>query len=140
MKHIEPVGRKHDDCETCDKHPLFDLDDTVFIHGRDYTKEQILIALEIADDKVVDDYPHYFNVENGLFNLDTMQLESHRKEVYVTAQAGFSYDAAANASVFKEWLSEMLAFVLLSHQRPMEPMASLESASSLKEPRPSSLI
>ena len=50
MSNIKPVGRKHDDCETCDKHPLFDLDDKVFIHGRDYTKEELLVALEIASD------------------------------------------------------------------------------------------
>ena len=65
-------------------------------------------ALEIADDSVVDNYPQYFNVENGLFNLDTMQLEPHRKDVYVTAQAGFPYDAKAGAATFKQWLSEML--------------------------------
>jgi putative DNA primase/helicase len=65
-------------------------------------------ALEIADDLVVDNYPQYFNVKNGLFNLDTMQLEPHTKEVYVTAQAGFAFDAKAGASIFKQWLSEML--------------------------------
>lgn len=65
-------------------------------------------ALEIADDSVVDNYPQYFNVENGLFNLDTMQLEPHDKAVYVTAQAGFKYDAKAGAPTFKQWLSEML--------------------------------
>jgi len=65
-------------------------------------------ALEIADDTVVDDYPQYFNVQNGLFNLDTMELEKHRKDVFVTAQAGFAYDESANAPMFKKWLTEML--------------------------------
>lgn len=65
-------------------------------------------ALEIPDDTVVDDYPNLFNVENGLFNLDTMELEDHRKNVYVTAQAGFAYDAKAGAPTFKNWLAEML--------------------------------
>lgn len=65
-------------------------------------------ALEIPDDTVVDDYPNLFNVENGLFNLDTMELQPHQKDVYVTAQAGFAYDATAGATTFKSWLAEML--------------------------------
>ena len=65
-------------------------------------------ALEIEDDTTVDNYPQYFNCENGLFNLDTMQLEKHRKDVYVTAQAGFSYDDKANAPIFKDWIAKML--------------------------------
>jgi putative DNA primase/helicase len=65
-------------------------------------------ALEIEDDLVVDDYPQYFNVQNGLFNLDKMELEPHRKDVLVTAQAGFKYDPKAGAPVFKEWIASML--------------------------------
>lgn len=65
-------------------------------------------ALEIEDDLIVDNYPQYFNCQNGLFNLDTMQLEPHRKDVYVTAQAGFPFDAKAHAATFKNWLAEML--------------------------------
>lgn len=64
--------------------------------------------LTIEDETVIDDYPQYFNCENGLYNLDTMQLEPHSKEVYVTAQAGFSYDASATAPTFRQWLPEML--------------------------------
>lgn len=65
-------------------------------------------ALELEDDSVVDNYPQYFNVENGLFNLDTMQLEPHDKSVYVTAQAGFPHDKRASASNFRNWLAQML--------------------------------
>lgn len=64
--------------------------------------------LTIEDETIIDDYPHYFNVENGLFNLDTMTLENHRKNVYVTAQAGFKFDKTAAAPTFRKWLSEML--------------------------------
>ena len=42
---IRPKGRKHEDCEVCNSHPLFDLDEKVCVHGKYYTKEQILDAL-----------------------------------------------------------------------------------------------
>lgn len=64
--------------------------------------------LTIEDETVVDDYPQYFNVENGLFNLDTMKLEKHRKDVYCTAQAGFPFDALADCPMFRRWLADML--------------------------------
>lgn len=64
--------------------------------------------LTIEDESIVDDYPQYFNCENGLYNLDTMQLEPHRKNVYVTAQAGFAYDPTASATQFRKWIQQML--------------------------------
>lgn len=66
------------------------------------------VALEVSDDTKVDNYPNLFNVQNGLFNLETMQLEAHKKDVLVTAQAGFSYDPKAKAEKFREWLGTML--------------------------------
>lgn len=43
MVKIKPVGRKHSGCcKICEKHPLFDLDEKVFIHGHYYTKEYLL--------------------------------------------------------------------------------------------------
>lgn len=66
------------------------------------------VALEVSDDTKVDNYPHLFNVKNGLFNLETMELESHKKEVLVTAQSDFDYDPKANAPKFREWLATML--------------------------------
>lgn len=64
--------------------------------------------LTIEDESVVDDYPQYFNVENGIFNLDTMQLENHRKDVYCTAQAGFEYQPNVDCPTFRQWLADML--------------------------------
>lgn len=65
-------------------------------------------ALELEDDSIVDDYPQYFSVRNGLFNLDAMQLELHRKDAYITAQASFDFDPRANAPTFRSWLAQML--------------------------------
>lgn len=64
--------------------------------------------LELPDDTVVDDYPNLFNLQNGLFNLETMKLEPHDKKVYVTAQAGFDYDPKADCPQFRQWIANML--------------------------------
>jgi len=34
--------RQHENCNVCKEHPLFDLDDLVYVHGKNITKEQIL--------------------------------------------------------------------------------------------------
>jgi len=67
-------------------------------------------ALELPDDTVVDNYPNLFNLQNGMFNLETMKLQEHDKKHYVTAQAGFNYDPKAQAPNFKEWLAQMLVY------------------------------
>lgn len=69
-------------------------------------------ALELPDDTIVDNYPNLFNLQNGLFNLQTMKLQEHDKKVYVTAQAGFDYDPKAQAPNFKEWIAQMLVYPL----------------------------
>jgi putative DNA primase/helicase len=69
-------------------------------------------ALEIPDETVVDNYPNLFNVRNGLFNLQTLKLQKHDKNVLVTAQAGFAYNPKAQAPNFKKWLSDMLVYPL----------------------------
>lgn len=66
------------------------------------------VALEVTDETQVDNYPDLFNVRNGLFNLQTMELENHRKDVFVTAQSDFDYDSKASAPKFREWLATML--------------------------------
>jgi putative DNA primase/helicase len=62
----------------------------------------------IPDESAIDNYPRYFNLKNGLFNLDTMRLEKHNRDVLVTNQASFAYDPAANPVHFKDWISDML--------------------------------
>lgn len=63
--------------------------------------------LEIEDEDEIDNATQYFNLKNGLFNLDTFCLEKHNKAVYITGQAGFAYDPKATAPVFEEWLFKM---------------------------------
>ncbi len=65
-------------------------------------------CLEVPDDKEVDDYPQYINLKNGLFNLDTFELEPHDRNKLITAQASFAYEEDAVAEVFDVWLRSML--------------------------------
>jgi len=37
--------KQHEDCEYCKNHPEFNLSEKIFIHGKYYTKNQILKAL-----------------------------------------------------------------------------------------------
>lgn len=67
----------------------------------------VQVALEIEDDSVVDDYPQFINLKNGLFNLDTYQLEKHRKDCYITARCEFNYDPKATAPNFRNWIATM---------------------------------
>ncbi len=68
----------------------------------------VKIALEVEDDTIVDNYPQYINLKNGIFNLDSFQLETHRKDVYVTARCEFEYSRNATAPNFRNWISSML--------------------------------
>jgi len=38
-------GKQHEHCDYCRQHIHFSLDETVFIHGKYYSKEEILEAL-----------------------------------------------------------------------------------------------
>lgn len=43
------LGRKHKDCRVCNCHPLFDLDELVYVHGEYYSKETLLMFKEKAE-------------------------------------------------------------------------------------------
>jgi len=74
-------GRQHKNCKVCDTHVLFDLDDTVFVHGEYYTKEQILKNQEKA--KEWDKATTVKGYEEFLQNQETVELLKKRKEFYV---------------------------------------------------------
>lgn len=64
--------------------------------------------LELEDESVVDNEPDYINLQNGLFNLKTFQLEPHDRDKIITCQAPFAYDVDAVPEVFDVWLQSML--------------------------------
>ena len=50
----------------------------------------------------------YIPLANGLFNIEAMQLEPHRQDLYFTNQLGFEFDARATCPVFLRFLETSL--------------------------------
>lgn len=64
--------------------------------------------LEVEDETQVDNYPQYINLQNGLFNLESFELEPHNRDLLITCQAAFAYDADDAPVTFLSWLAKML--------------------------------
>lgn len=52
----------------------------------------------------------YINLRNGLYNLETNELEPHRADLYLTTQLDFDYNPDADCPNFKRFLRTSLAF------------------------------
>jgi putative DNA primase/helicase len=66
----------------------------------------------IPDRKLIDQQKEaekYINLQNGLFNLETNQLEPHQPDLYITTQLDFNYDPEADCPTFKAFLRSSLA-------------------------------
>lgn len=50
----------------------------------------------------------YINLENGMYNLKTGDLEEHRKELYFTSQLPFNFDPSADCPNWKRFLMSVL--------------------------------
>ncbi|MDX2161161.1 MAG: phage/plasmid primase, P4 family [bacterium] len=64
--------------------------------------------LELEDESCVDEAPQYINMANGLFNLNTLELEPHRRDVYMTAQVDYPYDPDADCPAFEQFVRTSL--------------------------------
>lgn len=53
---------------------------------------------------------NYINLRNGLFNLETFQLEKHRPDLYFTTQLDFDYKPDAGVTYFWKYLNSSLVF------------------------------
>jgi putative DNA primase/helicase len=65
----------------------------------------------VSDDEIARQTPqqtHYINLQNGLFNITTFQLEAHRPDLYFIEQLPFAYDKNATAPTFKRFLETSL--------------------------------
>jgi len=71
------------------------LEDDLFVPDRK------LIAIQ-------DETQRYINLKNGLFNLETMTLEPHRRDFYFTNQLDFEYNEDADAPQFRRFLNTSL--------------------------------
>lgn len=50
----------------------------------------------------------YINLKNGLFNLETFELEPHRQDLYFSTQLNFEYDPEALPDMFMKYLNSSL--------------------------------
>lgn len=67
--------------------------------------------LYIPDRRIIDaqhDQRKYVPLRNGLFNLETMQLEPHRPDLYFTTQLDFDFDPAAQCPTMHRYLNSSL--------------------------------
>lgn len=67
--------------------------------------------LYIPDRKVTEaetEAASYVNLQNGLFNLETFELEKHRPEMLLTNQMDFAYDPNADCPQFRKFLHTSL--------------------------------
>lgn len=50
----------------------------------------------------------YINLQNGVYNLETGNLEEHKRELYMTSQLSFDYDPEAKAPTWRKFLDQVL--------------------------------
>lgn len=75
--------------------------------------------LYIPDRKVIDcleETRKYINLRNGLFNLETFELEDHRSDLFFTHQLDFDYDEEATPDAYLKYLYSSL--VLRDSDKP----------------------
>lgn len=56
----------------------------------------------------VDSYYQYLNLSNGLLNLETFELEPHRRDTYLTKQLDYEYNPDAECPTWIEFISSVL--------------------------------
>ncbi|MEO1164615.1 MAG: phage/plasmid primase, P4 family [Chloroflexota bacterium] len=61
-----------------------------------------------VDDQKIDRDPNTINLKNGLFNIETTQLEKHRREIFSTSQLPFDYDPDADCPHFRQFAETVL--------------------------------
>lgn len=70
--------------------------------------EKYLQSYLSVDDALIDNQHQYINLKNGLFNVETGELEPHKRESFMTSQLPFPYDKEAEAPSFQKFLNDAL--------------------------------
>jgi putative DNA primase/helicase len=65
------------------------------------------LILECPDVDGMESGENYINVQNGLLNIDTMQLEEHSKDIFSTVQMPIDYDSKAECPEFMQYLNDV---------------------------------
>lgn len=71
------------------------LEDDLYIPDRQVTEMELQSA-------------NYVNLQNGLFNLTTFELEPHKPGMYLTNQLNFEFTPGADAPMFRQFLHTSL--------------------------------
>lgn len=69
------------------------------------------------------DSSRYINLKNGVYNLETQQLEPHQRELYMTSQLDLEYDPKATCPTWEAFLDQ----VLVDPRRDNDPDFALQS-------------
>lgn len=65
------------------------------------------LRLMVDDDALIQETP-YINVKNGIFNMQTWELEAHRAELYLTSQLAFEFDPFMDCPTWEAFLNGVL--------------------------------
>jgi len=87
------------------------------MNRKEYTKQMSLTGLRNVTERIatikqrhVSDFNNhnYINFINGLFNIETGELEDHRPEIIATIRLPYSYDAYAISPLWEKTLKEIM--------------------------------
>lgn len=67
----------------------------------------LVVELTVTDE-AIDNAGPYINLQNGLLNTDTIKLERHRSDLFLTSQLPFAFDPKARCPTFINFLSSVL--------------------------------
>ena len=72
-------------------------------------KYEVKEILELSAKRIgeAEDDENHINLKNGLFNLETLELETHTHEVFSTCQLPFKYDKQAEFPHFKDFIEKL---------------------------------
>lgn len=73
-------------------------------HSKVGSIEKYIQLMLMADDTLIDKHLGLINLENGVYNLDTEELQPHSKDYYMTSQLPFSYDPDAETCALDGFL------------------------------------
>lgn len=85
---------------------LHNVEDNTWQARFKYELREIL-ELEAKHIYSAEDDKNYINLKNGLFNLETLELEAHTHKIFSTYQLPFEYNKKAKATNFMDFIEKL---------------------------------
>ncbi len=82
-----------------------------------------LQGLAFRDSSALNSESGYLNLRNGMLNLETYELESHRKEAYSTIQLDVVFDKEGDCPRFKKFLDQVIVDENMQPDREAQAVA-----------------